>query len=103
MANDGTSDQARSAGDGDPHQRILVPSTECRVPSTEYRVWAGVTRHSAPGTGHWLSLQFQPGGLLEIRSIIEKDPLDDRDRQRAVGDQVVMKLSEPVARAFRIA
>ena len=41
-------------------------------------------------------MQLKAGRLLEIRRIIEKNPLDYRDRDRTIRDQNVMKLSEVV-------
>src|SRR6266513_4603994 len=48
-------------------------------------------------------MQCQAGCLLQIRRIVKQYPLSNRDRQRSVRDQVVVKLSEAEARAFRIA
>src|SRR5579859_3835871 len=49
------------------------------------------------------SVQSQACGSLQIARIVEQNPLNDRKRQRAIGDQIVMKLSEAEGSAFGVA
>src|SRR5437870_1142871 len=48
-------------------------------------------------------MQFQSRRRLEIRWIIEQDPLMDRYRKRSAGDQIVVKLAETKGGTFRVA
>src|SRR5437762_11472551 len=40
---------------------------------------------------------------FQIGGIVEQDPLLDRERQRSVGDEIVVELPEPEARSFGVA
>src|SRR5438270_391067 len=48
-------------------------------------------------------MQREARRLLEIRWIVQHDPLDDRNRKRAARDEIIVKLSEAEGGAFRFA
>src|SRR5581483_1138260 len=55
------------------------------------------------GYGNDRSVQRQAGCPLQVRRIVEQDPFEHRNRQRTVGDQIVVELTEAELRSFDIA